>query len=445
MAQLINNLPVGSKIKLGKYQVETETPQDILWQIADKNNTSYPSNSITLITEKIIDLRGFDAKEPSNSDSDRQSYGNNRYRDSNIRQWLNKSGHPWYSDTHSADEPPTDAGTNNYGTGYEDKEGFLSNFTEMEVSALLDTTLTVALNTVTDGGGSETVVDKIFLASHTEVGLENENGIAEGSQFDLFTNDSSRISYLTEQAFNNTQSSSKPSSASGAWYWWLRSPSASHSGSVRFVSTSGALEISNAYNGSHGVRPLCNLNSEILVSDTTDLDGAYTIIWPNVISDNLQKINNKDFTWTVETIGEHTNVKSQLHIYDEDDNLIETGSVQSGIGTKSDIIIPSSAGDFKAKVKLWSDITQENWSNEINYTITVIPYVLTLDKTINIQVGEKLDKIKFDARVNSKNLKLKSMDNEKIIYEGEMLDADTVNLEIEGKDGKIDNIAYTII
>ena len=35
----------------------------------------------------------------------------------------------------------------------------------------------------------------------------------------------------------------------------------------------------NAYNGDYGVRPLCNLSSGILVSDSPDSDGAYTIIW----------------------------------------------------------------------------------------------------------------------------------------------------------------------
>lgn len=34
-----------------------------------------------------------------------------------------------------------------------------------------------------------------------------------------------------------------------------------------------------AYGGNYGVRPLCNLSSGILVSDSPDSDGAYTIIW----------------------------------------------------------------------------------------------------------------------------------------------------------------------
>ena len=37
----------------------------------------------------------------------------------------------------------------------------------------------------------------MFLASTTEVGLANENGIAEGSRLALFSNDASRVAYPT--------------------------------------------------------------------------------------------------------------------------------------------------------------------------------------------------------------------------------------------------------
>lgn len=348
MAQSINDLAVGSKVKFGRYSVESEESQDIIWQIADKNHTGYPDDSITLITEKIIDIRAFDAKEPSNSDSNRQKYGNNRYKDSNIRQWLNKSGYPWFQKTHGADEPPTEEGTNNYGTGYDDKPGFLSDFTDEELNAILDTTLTVAKNTAVDGGGTETVVDKIFLASVTEVGLANEPGGAEGSLLPLFSDDASRVAVVTKQVEDHSNYDK-----TGAWYWWLRSPSSSGSHHVRYVNASGALINNNAYRGSHGVRPLCNLKSDILVSDDPDVDEAYTIIF-------------------------------------------------------------------------------------------AIPHIITLDKPITINAGEKLERVKFNPKTNGNPMNLKYTDTEKLVYETENLNTDVVDLEIIGKDGKIDKIAYTI-
>lgn len=443
MAKLISSLAVGDKIKFGKHQVNNEAAQDVIWQVGHKNHPKYPAGSITLVPERMIDLRGFDAKEPSNSNTDRQNYGNNRYKDSNIRQWLNKSGTGWFAKTHEADEPPTDSGMNQP-TGYNIRDGFLSAFTDDELAAILDTTITVAKNTVTDGGGLETVVDKVFLLSNTEVGLADEPAGAEGSKLDIFTNDASRICKATQQVITNTKSGSKPASVNDAWYWWLRSPGSGLSGVVRDVSTSGALHGTYACDGGFGVRPALNLKSDILVSDTTDVDGCYEAVWTNVISNDLQKINNTDFTWNVGLIGEHTNVKSQLHIYSNSNVLVAQGVVKNGIGIQTDTIIPAASGTFKAKVKLWSDVTAENWSNQITYIVTVIPYTLTLDKTINIVEGETLDQVKFKAKVNNKNLALKSMDNEKLVFEGKALDATNVDLEIEGENGTIDKIAYVI-
>lgn len=251
----ISSLPIGSKIKYGSYK-----GAPIIWRIADFNHPGYPNNSVTLISDVILCEKAFDAKEPSNSDSDRQEYGNNRYAHSNLRQWLNKRGSPWYEAQHSADAPPNSSGVAS--NPYDTEPGFLTEFTDDELSVLLETTLTVAKNKVTDGGGSETVVDKIFLASCTEVGFANENQIAEGVQFPIFTDDASRI------AQHNGSND----------YWWLRTPLASRSRDVRLVGSGGSRASRSAFSGSYGVRPLCNLKSDILVSDTVDSDGCYILV-----------------------------------------------------------------------------------------------------------------------------------------------------------------------
>jgi hypothetical protein len=349
MVQAISSLAVGSKVKFGTYKVEGSTTEPIIWQIAAKNHEGYPVNSVTLLTEKIIDLRGFDAKEPANSNSDRQKYGNNRYLHSNIRQWLNKGGHPWWVATHPADITPNDSDMNQP-TGYDDEYGFLSNFTIAELAAILDTSLIVARNTVTDGGGSETMIDKVFLLSNTEVGLANENNIVEGNLLPLFSDDASRKAYMTQQAFGNTYSTSKPSTVNDAWYWWLRTPLAGYANRVRFVNSSGSLYYNSAYLGNYGVRPALNLASDILVSDTTDADGCY---------------------------------------------------------------------NFRYSLRI------------------------TLDKAISAPVGAKLEKIKFKPKVNSADMQVKITDAEKIVYTAGA-NSDTVDLEIAGKDGIIDKIAYTV-
>lgn len=317
---LLKDLPVGARVRFGKYQVENEAPEPIVWQVAgishyrDALNPNIKEH-ITLVPEKIIDLRGFDAKEPSNSNTDRRNYGNNNYRDSNIRQWLNKSGHPWFDKTHSVDESPTDSGMNQP-TGYDRKLGFLSNFTDEELRIILDTNLRVARNTVTDGGGSETVIDKVFLLSNTEVGLANEGGIVEGSKLPLFNDNASRVRFLTQQALSNTKSSSKPSNASSGWHWWLRTPYVTLSSYVRRVNTAGSLNFSNAFDGHIGVFPALNLESGTLVSVRPD--GIYECIYnypPELSNIKISKTN----IWH----NDLNNIHISLDVDDEDGNGIQ--------------------------------------------------------------------------------------------------------------------------
>lgn len=271
MAQKLSNLSVGAKVKdnLSKYN-----GKPIIWKIADKNHSGYPSNTVTLITDKIISLKAFDGKESKNSNSDRRSYGNNYYKHSNLLQWLNSDKNSWYTAQHGADTPPT-SGNTSYNP-YDSEPGFLYNFSKNFKEAMMETILKTVRHSL-DGGGSENVVSKMFLASSTEVGLANENGIAEGSKFPIFDRDSSRKAYLTQEAVNKSDYTSAYTSDSH--WWWLRTPYMSYSNGVRFVDSDGSLGWHYVYRGDRGVRPLCNLQSGILVSNDTDSDGAYTIEW----------------------------------------------------------------------------------------------------------------------------------------------------------------------
>lgn len=275
MAQALSALAVGALVK------DTGTlynGKPIVWKIADKGHTGYPSGSVTLITEKIISLKCFDAIESGNSNSDRKSYGNNRWIYSNIRQWLNSgaSAGAWYSKQHSADAPPSNANVWNNYNEYDAEAGFLAGFSTNFVAALLSTTHTVGKASV-DGGGTESCVDKIFFATCTEVGLSGD--VTAGSKLALFSNNNSRLAYPTAEAVSKSEYTSSSLSATQAWWWWLADAYASYSCYVRNVYSSGALSGDGACRGGSGVRPLCNLSSSILVSDTADSDGAYTIIW----------------------------------------------------------------------------------------------------------------------------------------------------------------------
>lgn len=281
MSKALSSLAVGDKIEvpvLSAYQ--SRFGAKIIFKVADKNHSGYPSKSVTLITERIIQLMCSDAKEPSNDNSDHRGYGNNRHIHSNILQWLNSNATAgnWYSAKHRADAPPTNANVWDNCNEYDAWAGFLAMLDPKFVAELLDTTLTVVKSS-TDGGSYETFTAKMFLASTTEVGLANENGIAEGVRLALFSNDASHVAYPTAECVNSSEYKNSNFTTSKGWYWWLRTPNSSSAYGVRFVYSDGSLNISFAYSGSGGVRPLCNLKSSILVSDSPNSDGNYTVIY----------------------------------------------------------------------------------------------------------------------------------------------------------------------
>lgn len=275
MAKALSSLAAGALVK------DTGTLYNgkaIVWKIADKNHAGYPANSVTLITERIISLKCFDAKESGNSDSNRKSYGNNRWIYANIRQWLNSqaAAGQWYSAQHGQDAPPSNANVWDNYNEYQQEAGFLAGFSANFLAALLTTTRTVGKAQV-DGGGTESCTDKIFLATCTEVGLSGD--VTAGSKLAIFSNDASRQAKPTAEAVSKSEYTNSSLNANSPWYWWLADAYASYSFSVRCVYSSGALDWLIAYRGNGGVRPLCNIKSDILVSDNPDSDGAYTIIW----------------------------------------------------------------------------------------------------------------------------------------------------------------------
>lgn len=275
MAKSLSSLAVGALVK------DTGTlynGKPIIWKIADKNHAGFPANSVTLITERIISLKCFDAMEQNNSDGNRRSYGNNRWIWSNIRRWLNSQAGAgaWYAAQHGQDAPPNNSNVWSNYNEYEAEAGFLAGFSANFIAALLTTNRTVGKAQV-DGGGTETCTDKIFFATSTEVGLSGD--VVAGSKLALFTDDNSRKAKPTAECVSKSEYQTSGFNVNDPWYWWLADAYASHSCNVRSVNSSGAMDWLDAYYGDRGVRPLCNLKSEILVSDNPDSDGAYTIIW----------------------------------------------------------------------------------------------------------------------------------------------------------------------
>lgn len=107
----------------------------------------------------------FDAPEPSNSDSNRQNYGSNRWRDSAIRQWLNSDAEAnagWWTAQTNTDAAPTNP------ADWVDWPGFLKCLPESMASFLQPVKVQTATANI-DGNVVDTTYDKVWLPSKEEL------------------------------------------------------------------------------------------------------------------------------------------------------------------------------------------------------------------------------------------------------------------------------------
>lgn len=113
---------------------------------------------------------------------------------------------------------------------------------------------------------------KCFSLSAAEVG----NGGSDGTAFSYLSTQANRIAYQDE--------------TTTAVGWWLRSPDSSNGIGASYVRTDGSVRNNDVYSGNYCARPALALSSEILVSDSADSSGCYTIASAPA-GEEYQKVN----------------------------------------------------------------------------------------------------------------------------------------------------------
>lgn len=122
----------------------------------------------------------------------------------------------------------------------------------------------------------QTLYRKGFSLSGTEVGSGGSG--TEGTKFSYFGSNANRIAYHDE--------------TTTAVYWWLRSSySGSRSYNACIVGTDGRVGSDRACGAYYCARPALALSSEILVSDSPDSSGCYTIEDAVIAGEQYQKVN----------------------------------------------------------------------------------------------------------------------------------------------------------
>lgn len=350
MPQKLTNLPIGALIKFGSHSIASEAKQPIIWRVADKNHSGYPADSVTLITDKIIDMRAFDAKETGNTK------GNINYGFSNIHQWMNSEGSAgnWFTPAHANDTAPnsSNVGANPYDT----RPGFLFNFSATERDALLPTTITVQ----NVSNVSTKIVAKVFLPSTWEIlgtGTYNDNS----SRLSYFTTNAVTAN-VTEQARTYT-SGNAPSTAGDYWPYMLRSTYEDNT--IGIITVNGGINDEDPNRGDRGIRPIINLSSSSKISDTTDSDGCYTVLpqtKPTIsISGNVTNLGIKseefNLTYTVNDADTGTAIDS-VTVTEYIDNV----SIRSYIATKG------ATNTFAVTATTWYKLA--NGDHELKITVS---------------------------------------------------------------------------
>lgn len=273
----------------------------IVWKVIAKNHSGYPNGSVTLMSSKGIASLPFDAKEPNNTDLYIRDYGNNRWKFSNIRQWLNsdkKGGSGgWYTAQHQYDASPensrvfskvspTNSSKKYYLYEYYTFPGFLYDMDKTFVNSVLSTTL----NTATYRGFSnntrtETTKDKFFLLSATEyTNKYHGSSISDGTYFDYFDNHSvMTLAYLSgwTNYISSLFSSPDTINSVGALYTstWTRSAYDEISYSVYHTFNSDTrLSTGNPINGTRAIRPVCNIPQLGYVTKDKNKNGHYEFL-----------------------------------------------------------------------------------------------------------------------------------------------------------------------
>lgn len=238
---LIKDLSVGDIIKFGQYGNSLYT-----WTVVDTLDKD--KGYITVVADQYPGSWQFDAPENAsdnpNPTTDRKNSGNNRWAYSNLRQILNSdlAANEWYVAQHEYDVKPNYAGS----------AGFLKDFTEYEKSIIVNKTNKCILPTV-DGGGSETVIDKIWLASSYAMGLEVFQPLEDDHVYEYFIDNSYR-------SFTSN--------------YWLRTINGTGTANgVRIVGSGGTLSGNNA-NSNYAARPFCQLPTSAYML-WSDSDNAY--------------------------------------------------------------------------------------------------------------------------------------------------------------------------
>ena len=276
----------GTKVYFG-----TLNGQRLIWRVSRYSK----DNKIYFISDDILpeDME-YDAIEPSNPNGTTATYGNSNLLLSNIYQWLNsdKGANEWYTATHEYDAPPN----------YQNKAGFLNEWSDMEKSLIQEhERQTLEEITKVPGEPGELPQDQYTFTNHThKVSLLDytesapEGSISGAEHFDVFTDDDSRKQ--SRISFSNGPIDIQ----NGSWV-----PMVLTDGTRK-----GGLSAGDSSHSGNGVRPIVPINEDLTyISKEPDESGIYEVVDPNsfvtISADKISENRAQNLLGAVWVYGDH--------------------------------------------------------------------------------------------------------------------------------------------
>lgn len=295
------DIQVGDYIKMGTYNSAS-----ILWRCV-----SIDDNGPLMLADRIVDTLAYDAKTNDNSNSKshsrsykRDDYGSNYWKDSNMRSWLNSTASAGSVDW-LCGNPPKDgyvSGT----SAYNNKAGFLNEFTKSEIAAMKTVTQRSLVSHpeynkgIVEGDANS---DLYYYTDISDAVANYDNAYFETTTEKVFLLDVKQANAVWKNlksyyvAYNNDGT---------AWPYWLRTPVTDCNHDMRYISSNGEVGRYAPWYSDLGVRPAFYLDSEYFVatSGTGSQSNPYIGSAPNkqendyTISDPAEDANPD---WNVST------------------------------------------------------------------------------------------------------------------------------------------------
>ncbi len=254
-------IELGSYISLGKYNGKS-----VVWRCVSIDEKGY-----LMLADYILDTLPYDAMTSDNNRSKshsrnykRDTYGSNYWKDSNMRSWLNSTADAgkvkWLCGN------PPKAGYVD-GNAYDQKAGFLNDFTKAEIAAMKTVTQRSLVSHPEykhgfyDGDGRSDLEYNYYIDS---VASNFDSAYGENSTEKVFLLDVKQVNAVWRN-FNDDYYIGRNEQGSG-WPYWLRTPVSNCNHDMRYVHNNGSVGRESPQRSYIGVRPAFYLDTDYYVT-----------------------------------------------------------------------------------------------------------------------------------------------------------------------------------